>query len=124
MSFKFTRWTPSDVKAMVADKIFDRMGMAAKLVEDDARRRLDAITKPDTKRDVNYRKYLSKYILTHKVEVDGKSIVGYVGMAIGKQGQTHHGFYIERGSSTAPAQPYLRPALVQNLKNIMGILTK
>jgi len=119
-----TKWDPKVVKAWIADIIENRMDAAAKFVEDDARRRLLAIKKPDTKRDVNYRNYLAGWILTHQVENDGKKVSGLIGMKIGKEGQRHHGFYIETGSSTAPAQPYLRPALIQNAREIMRILTE
>lgn len=109
---------------MVMSSIESRVDMAGKFVEDDARRRLGAIRKPDTERDKNYREYLSKFMLTHITETKKKEVVSRIGMLIGKEGQTHHGFYIERGSSTAPAQPYLRSALVQNLRDILGILSK
>lgn len=123
MTFKMTSWTPKAVENMVMSGIQSRVDMAGKFVEDDARRRLDAIKNPDTKRDLNYRQYLSKYVLTHVTETEKRSVVTRIGMRIGKQGQTHHGFYIERGSSTAPAQPYLRPALVQNVKDIVRIIS-
>jgi hypothetical protein len=32
------------------------------------------------------------------------------------------GFYIETGSTTAPAHPWLRPALLTNLRNIVALL--
>lgn len=118
-----TRWDPKAVKEMVRVQIENNLDAAAKFVEDDARRRLLAIRKPDTKRDVNYRNYLASYILTHQVESEKKDLVARIGMKIGKEGQKHHGFYIERGSSTAPAQPYLRPALMDNAKDIIRIIT-
>jgi len=102
--------------------ILSRAGDVGKFVETEARRRLDAITDPDTKRDKNYRSYLSSYILTNKVEQETNAVVIQVGMKIGTEGQTHHGFYIETGSSTAEAHPYLRPAVFNNEREIVGML--
>lgn len=117
------KWTPENVVNMTRSELVKNAEMAGKYVEDDARRRLDAIKNPNTKRDNNYRRYLSKYILTNYVENKPTEVVIYVGMKVGTDGQTHHGFYIETGSSTAPAHPYLRPAVFQNGRNIVNILT-
>jgi hypothetical protein len=117
------KWTPEKVKQAAAEQLFKNAPDAAKFIEEDARRRLDAIKTPDTPRDLNYRWYLSKYILTHAVEMTGDdSFVITVGMKIGKDGQKHHGWWIERGSSTAPAHPYLRPAVLQNAREIIEIM--
>jgi hypothetical protein len=121
---KLDRWQPEVVVEMVKKSLRKNAPMVGKFVEDDARRRLDAIREPSDKRSVNYRNYLSKYILTHSVEEDNKGITILIGMKIGKSGQTHHGFYIETGSRTAPAQPYLRPALFENGREVESILTE
>lgn len=118
-----TKWTPENVIRMARQELLSNADMVGKFVEDDARRRLDEIRTPDTKRDKNYRVYLSKYILTHTVEDSPKEITITIGMKVGTQGQTHHGFYIETGSATAPVHPYLRPAVFHNEKNILSILT-
>jgi len=115
-------WTPKEVKKMVKDVLLERGPDVGMFCETDARRRLDAITDPDTKRDKNYRRYLSEQILTNTVEEDGDDVVIRVGMKVGKAGQQHHGFYVETGSSTAPAHPFLRPAVFQNGKDIVGLL--
>ena len=122
MSVKFTKWNTDEVKKMAKQQLSSNADMAGKFVEDDARRRLNDIQKPDTKADVDYRNYLANYILTHSVEENKNEIVIRVGMKIGREGQRHHGYYIETGSSTAPAHTYLRPALMHNLKKILGIL--
>jgi len=123
----FSKWDPEKIKAAVEARLMDHAPAVGKFVEDDARRRLDAIKTPDTGRDRNYRRYLSKYILTHAVNKDrgpgtGDGLVIAVGMKIGKSGQRHHGFYIETGSSTAPAHPFLRPAVTQNARDIIRLL--
>jgi hypothetical protein len=114
--------TPEKVEQMVRDKMKARAEDVAKFVETEARNGLDAIQTPDTKRDVNYRSYLSRYILTSQVKEETQAVVIQVGMKIGKSGQTHHGFYIETGSRTAPARPYLRPAVLNNKRAIIGLL--
>lgn len=117
-----TRWEPANVKTMALEVIMSRAEDVGKFVETEARRRLDAIINPDTKRDRNYRSYLSSFILTNVVEKGEKEVVIRVGMKIGKDGQTHHGFYIETGSSTAEAHPYLRPAVFNNEREIVRML--
>lgn len=115
-------WNPQAVRDLITNTLTAGLDMAGKFVEDEARARLRKITQPDTKRDVNYRRYLADYILKHVTEVDGKDLVTRIGMRIGDDGQTHHGFYIETGSSTAPAQPFLRPALFHNARDVISIL--
>jgi hypothetical protein len=122
MSVTFENGSPEKVEQMVRDKLKSRAEDVAKFVETEARNGLDAIQTPDTKRDINYRHYLSRWILTSQVTEDGKAVLIRVGMKIGKSGQTHHGFYIETGSTTAPARPYLRPAVFDNKQAIMGLL--
>lgn len=118
----FSEWTPERIKAAVSEQLLANAPYVGKFVEDDARRRLDAIKTPDTKRDQNYRSYLAKYILTHAVEKMDDAVVIAVGMKIGKDGQRHHGWWIENGSSTAPAHPFLRPAVTQNARDITLML--
>jgi hypothetical protein len=38
-------------------------------------------------------------------------------------GGRHHGFFIEFGSSTAAAHPWLRPAVFENAKKIVSLLS-
>ena len=121
---KWDKWQPEVVEKMVKDSLRRNAPMVGKFIEDDARRRLDAIKEPSEKRPKHYRFYLSKAILTHVVEEEEKAIVILVGMKIGRRGQTHHGFYIETGSVTAPAQPFLRPALFENAQEVQDILSE
>ena len=117
-----TKWDAGAVKNMAKSVILSHAEDVGMFVETEARRRLDAIEDPDTKRDKNYRFYLSKFMLTNVVEDNEADVLIRVGMKIGKQGQTHHGFYIETGSSTAAAHPYLRPAVFENGKDIVKML--
>ena len=119
----FESWTPEKIKQAVSAKLMGNADDTGKFIEEDARRRLDAIRTPDDGRNVNYRNYLSKFILTHAVEKQGEDgFVIAVGMKIGADGQRHHGFYIATGSSTAPAHPFLRPAVTQNARDIILLL--
>lgn len=121
MTVKIT-WTPNAVKRMAQEIVLERAEDVGKFCETDARRRLDAITDPDTKRDKNYRKYLSDWILTNTVEKDKFDVLIRIGMKVGKEGQMHHGFYIETGSSTAQAHPFLRPSVFSNARDIVDLL--
>ena len=120
---KIVEWHAERIMQAVIEKIARNAPDAAYFIETDARRRLDAIRTPDTPRDRNYRFYLSKWMLTHVVQrLEGKALMVAVGMRIGKGGQKHHGWWIERGSSSAPAHPYLRPAVLQNARDIIELL--
>jgi len=118
-------WKPAVVKKMALDQLEANAELVGVFVETEARQRLDAITDPDTARDKNYRHYLSKYLLTHVVEKSEKEIVISVGMRVGPRGSGagHHGFFIETGSESAPAHPYLRPAVFGNAREIVNLLT-
>lgn len=122
MSMRFLNWSPNKVRGMAQDIVFSRAEDVGQFCETEARKRLDAIESPDTKRDKNYRAYISDYILTNTVEKDGNDVLIRVGMKIGKEGQTHHGYYIETGSSTAQAHPYLRPAVFNNGRDIVDMI--
>lgn len=122
MSSGIVNWQPAKVKQMAKDVILSRAEDVGKFVETEARRRLDAIKDPDTKRDKNYRHYLSDFVLTNTVESETNAVVIRVGMKIGKDGQHYHGYYIEIGSSTAEAHPYLRPAVFSNSREIVQML--
>ena len=118
-----TKWKPEAVRAAALAELQANAEIVGKFVETEARRRLDAITQPDNKRAINYRKFLSKYILTYTVEKTAKAIVIRVGLR-SHYGKTkgHRGFFIETGSTTAPAHPYLRPAVFDNGSEIVALL--
>ena len=118
-----TKWKPEAVRAAALAELQANAEIVGKFVETEARRRLDAITQPDNRRAVNYRRFLSKYLLTYTVEKTAKAIVIRVGMRRrSEKGGDHHGFYIETGSTTAPAHPYLRPAVFDNASEIVALL--
>lgn len=133
-----TKWEPARVKKMAIEAIMSRAGDVGKFVETEARRGLEAISTPDTPRDKNYRAFLSNQILTHKIEQRDKEIIIIVGMKNTviyksrkkgekgklqtKTGLNKYGFYVEIGSRKAPAHPYLRPAVFNNAREIVGML--
>ena len=90
------------------------------------RQRLNAIARPITGgpsiTGVSWR-----WGLTHVVRILANAVDIRVGMRtrpIGMKspGADSTGFYIEVGSRTAPAQPYLRPAVFQNAREIVRLL--
>ena len=120
----WTKWDPAAVKAAVKSQLVENGEIVGKFVENDARRRLDAITKPDNRKAVRWRALLSKWVLTNTVEEEQDAVVISVGMKRGpKSGGNTRGFYVEIGSKSAPAHPYLRPAVFQNMREIVKLLT-
>jgi hypothetical protein len=113
-----TEWRQREVFEAIAADVQETMEIAAKVVETDARRRLLRIREPDFGR--KYRMVLALYRLTSFVRREGKAIVGKIGIPAGEKGGDY-GFWIEIGSKTAPAQPWIRPALIENLRNIVRL---
>lgn len=117
-------WNPEAVRQMVLKTLTDNAELTGKYLETEARRRLDGIKEPSDKRFLGYRWFLSKHLLTNTVKVTRDAVVIAVGMKTqAKKGGDRHGFYIEIGSKSAPAQPYLRPAVFQNAREILQLLS-
>lgn len=118
------KWDPVTVKRAALAELQQNAELVGVFVETEARRRLDAISSPDTKRDKNYRHYLSKYLLRHVITVKNDAIEIDVGMKVGPRGTgaSYHGFFIEIGSESAQAHPYLRPAVFGNSAEIVQLL--
>lgn len=112
-------WTPQKWKAELVKQLEANGEIVGKFVETDARRRLVAIDDPDW--GAGYRQQVVARLLTNVVEKKGNEVVVTVGVAEGSGGR-HHGFYIELGSSTAPAHPFLRPAVFENGGQIVALL--
>jgi len=93
---------------------------AGKFIEDEARRNLLAIDDPDWGRP--YRENVVSRLLTHQVEEQANEIVIMVGVESTAK-SSHHGYYIETGSATKAAQPFLVPAVFGNEAKIMELLT-
>lgn len=117
----FSSWTPEKVNQAALDQIEANAGDAGSYVEAEARRRLQAIREPEW--GAGYRRNVVASLLMHKVQRTGDEVVITVGVATSEKSR-HHGLYIELGSSTAPAQPFLRPAVFENGAKIVGLLTR
>lgn len=119
MSKTITEWRSREVVEAVRAEVTSNMEAAAKVVEVDARRRLLAIREPEFGRA--YRRVLALFRLTSFVTSDSNVIEGKIGIPAGEKG-SDYGYWIETGSKSAPAQPWLRPALLTNLRDIIALL--
>ena len=118
-------WKPDKFKEEIKAKLVANAEIVGKFVEEDARRRLLAIKYPE--RGSAYRQQYVAREITHEVEALPNEVVISVGLPPGKRRQTggftrHVGFYIEMGSATWPANPYLRPSVFSNAKHILALL--
>ena len=117
------KWDPGAVKAAALAEVAANAEVVGEFVESEARRRLKAIGKPDNRRAVAWRAFLARWALTNTVQVLANEVVIRVGMKVSsKKGGRTRGFYVETGSSTAPAHPYLRPAVFNNAAKIVQLL--
>ena len=114
-----TEWKQRELVEAIAAQVTENMEAAAKVVEVDARHRLLAIRDPEFGR--GYRRMLALYRLTSFVKRAGNAIEAQIGIPKGEKGGDY-GFWIEVGSKTAAAHPWLRPALATNLRTIMALL--
>jgi len=120
---RWTKWDPEAVKAATLAEVAENAEVVGEFVETEARRRLDTIRTPDNKRARAWRAFLSRWVLTNTVATEPNAVVITVGMKRGpRKGGNTRGFYVETGSSTAPAHPYLRPAVFQNARRIVELL--
>lgn len=117
-------WHPDAVKKMARGIVAGNAELTGKFLEAEAARHLDAIREPSDKRFLGYRWFLKRYLLTSTVEVGDDAVTVRVGMRRrAEKGGDYHGFYIETGSAVAPANPFLRPAVFGNARDIVDLLT-
>lgn len=119
------KWNAQEFKKDLVARVVSNAEIAGKFVEVEARRRILAVQDPDW--GTGHRKYVWS-LITHTVEQEPNAVVIRVGLPPGrkkKDGSTtrHLGFYIELGSRTAPAHPFLRPAVFQNGARIVALLS-
>lgn len=100
-----TKWYGKERLKEIEQKLFNRMKIAAEFVKDEAKRRSPVDTG-------NLRGSLNKEVVTEAGE-----IVGRVGTNVEYAG------YVEYGTKRQSAQPYLRPALLENKEQITKFLT-
>jgi hypothetical protein len=114
-------WHADAVVAFFGAKVAANLELAGKFVEEEARGNLAAISEPEWGR--GYRNEIVGRLLTAGVIPEGKGYAAVVGVAkAGGKGGDYHGFFIEVGSATAPAHPWLRPALFNNLAAVKQLL--
>lgn len=113
------QWRQKEVIEEIAEQVTADMEPVGKVVEMDARRRLLSIRDPEFGR--GYRRVLAMFRLTSLVRRAGSTIEAMIGILQGDKGGDY-GFWIEVGSKSAPAHPWLRPALLTNLKRIKEFL--
>lgn len=114
-------WKPEKIIQAVADQVAGNAEAVGEYVERDARRRLFAIKDPDW--GEKYRRFVVGRLLTHEIERKRREVIIAVGVKATPESR-YHGFYIETGSSTAPAHPWLRPAVWNNARTIVGLLAQ
>lgn len=124
MSVKI-EWNEQQFMDRMKEILAENAAVVGKFCEEDARKRLLAIKDPE--RGSKYRQNYIARELTHTVEVLPKEVVVTVGLPPGKRRQSggftqHVGFYIEMGSRTWGQNPYIRPAVFQNKKQIVDML--
>lgn len=115
-----TKWTPDKVKEDVTNQLMSNGDIVGKFVESDAKRRLLDIRDPEWGQ--NYRQKLVARLLMFTVSEISNGVEILVGVAKSRSGN-HHGYYIELGSKSAPPHPFLRPAVFENGRKVLAILS-
>lgn len=113
-------WDPDAwKKSELIPHLVSNSEIVGEFVESDARRRLLAIAVPEWGKP--YRREVVSRLLDNFIEQGKNEVITMVGVRKSKSG-SHHGFYIELGSRTAPPQPFLRPAVFENGKKIVALI--
>lgn len=120
-------WDADGLKRALLRELTGNAELVGKYVTTDAQRRLRAYPELDTRVDGRpykgggaYRNYVAS-LMGYEVEQEPNAVLIRVGVRQGRSGR-HHGLYIELGSRTAPARPYLRPAVFENADRITQLL--
>jgi len=113
-------WKPDQFRKQLLTDLTANGEVVGKFCEEDARRRLLAINDP--KWGAKYRSQVVARLLTYEVETKPKEVIIKVGVRASGSGR-HHGFFIEFGSRTAPAHPFLRPSVFMNASRIVALLS-
>lgn len=113
------KWNAEKVIEVISDEVAENIEGAAHIVKTDARRNLLKIKEPEW--GAAYRRILALYRLKTVTRRTKRYVEAGIGMPAGKKG-SDYGYWIETGSSTAPAHPWLRPALLHNLPRIVRLV--
>lgn len=113
-------WKADELTKKLLGDLSSNAEIVGKFLETDARRRLLAINDP--KWGAKYRSQVVARLLAYEVETKPREVIIKVGVRTSGS-ERHHGFFIEFGSRTAPAHPFLRPAVLENAAKIVALLS-
>lgn len=113
------KWRPDRLRQAALAELESNGEIVGKFVETEARRRLYGIAEPAW--GEKYRRQIVGRRLTYVVQREAKAVIITVGVRAGEKGR-YYGFWIELGSKTSPAHPYLRPAVFDNARQIVALL--
>jgi hypothetical protein len=113
------KWEPDKFKKQLIADLVSNSDIVGQFVVSEARKKLLAITDPDW--GAGHRKYVSK-LVTSEVDVKPNEVEIRVG-ALATPKSRHFGFYIETGSKSGAAHPWLRPSVFQNAAKIVALLS-
>lgn len=120
-------WRPDQFKKALLGDLQPNAEIVGEFVRRDAQKRLRGFPELDTMVDGKrytggggYRAYVAN-LIGWEVVVDKRGLVINVGVRPGRGGR-HHGLYIELGSKSAPARPFLRPSVFENAAKIVTLL--
>jgi len=117
------RWNDKVLRERMRAILRERMELLGKVAETRARERLLAIEKPISGRA--YRREIVARRLTHVLQETADGVTVTVGVRMGTKpvkGAETIGLYIELGSRTAPAQPYLRQSVFGDARDLVKLL--
>lgn len=125
-----TKWNPRKLKRAITDQLERNAEPTGIFLQRQAKTRLMAIQNPEWGQA--YRRKILARLIIHEIErlPNDNGIILRLGVladpgAVGyKVGHSRHmGFYIETGSRRFAAQPYLRPAVFNNGRRVVDMLT-
>jgi hypothetical protein len=111
-------WTPERYKKRLRAELADRGQIVGEFVRRDARSRLSGIQDPDW--GAGYRRFVAG-LVSYEIESGPREVTVIVGVRGGYS--SYHGYYIEIGTRMRAAAPWLRPAVFNNMRQIVGIIS-
>lgn len=110
------KWTPKEFKRELKQRIAANSQAVGEFVRRDAQRRLTGIGDPAW--GAAYRSFVAG-LVGYEIEVGANDVTVTVGVRGGYS--SWHGFYIEVGTARRSANPWLRPAVFENGRQIVGL---
>ena len=103
-------WNPGKVKATITGRAEENVEKACQFVEEQARN------------NIRSRSGRLANAIGHVVYRDGDDVIGVVGMRR-RFKAAFYGYFLEVGTRKMAAHPFLRPAVFNNARQIMKIIT-